>query len=121
MLQPRLAGWRNEGSDRAFAHTPLAAGLPVAAYVMAGFLEAHVPPFVTSGPNLSDPAPASVHKISRLAPFQKLMAVASVRRWRHFGLLPQSFDAPASPICHPIAPQRRHRVSYAKVNNGSAL
>jgi hypothetical protein len=63
MIQPRLAGWRNKGSDRAFAHTPLAAGLAVAAYVIAGFPEAHVPPFVTPGANLSDPAQAPVHKI----------------------------------------------------------
>ncbi|MFY9531122.1 MAG: hypothetical protein WBC04_20330 [Candidatus Acidiferrales bacterium] len=94
MIQPRFAGWRSKGSDRAFADTPLAAGLAAAACVMAGFLAAHLAPFVASGANLSDPAQADYAQNLWSSTIPALVALASICPLAAFGLLPPLMRGP---------------------------
>jgi hypothetical protein len=88
MIQPKFAASRNKGSDRSFADTPLATGLAVAACVIAGFLAAHLRPFVTSGANLSDPAQADYAQNLWSSTIPSLVAVAFICPLVAFGLLP---------------------------------
>jgi hypothetical protein len=88
MVQGKVAASRNKASDRAFADTPLATGLAVAACVIAGFLAVHLRPFVSSGANLSDPAQADYAQNLWSSTTPSLVAVAFICPLVAFGLLP---------------------------------
>jgi hypothetical protein len=94
MIQPKLAGVRSNRSVRAFADTPLALGLAVAACIIAGFIAAYSPPFVTSGASLSDPAQADYAKNLWVSTIPVLVAVASICPLIAFGLLPPLLRGP---------------------------
>jgi hypothetical protein len=94
MIQPMLSGSSNSGRGGAFADTPLAVGLAVAACVVAGFLAAHLPPFVPSGANLSDPAQADYARNVWSSAIPALAAVASICPLVTFGLLPPLMRGP---------------------------
>jgi hypothetical protein len=88
VIQPSLRDRPSRERRRAFADTPLAAGLAVAASVIAGFLAAHLSPLVPSGANLSDPAQAEYARNLWSKTIPTLVAVASSGPLVVLGLLP---------------------------------
>ena len=98
MIQPKLQGPPSKGSGSSFADTPLAAGLAVAACVIAGFLAAHLPPFVPSGAKLSDAAQADYARNVWSSTVPALAAFASICPLVAFGLLPPLMRGPRSVV-----------------------
>jgi hypothetical protein len=98
MIQPKLQGPPSKGSGRSFADTPLAAGLAVAACVIAGFLAAQLPPFVPSGAKLSDAAQADYAQNLWSSTIPALVAVASSCPLVAFGLLRPRMRGPRSVV-----------------------
>jgi hypothetical protein len=78
MVQPKLASVPGKGSIRPFAYRPLAVGVTAVASLAAGFLAAHLPPFVSSDANLSDPAQADYAHNGWSSTIPALVAVASI-------------------------------------------